>query len=281
MRVNYKNWIPLQWIKNGKIERILCCDRSDVNFLSDHDWILDCAAKAFSYNVEIFSGGVHVVKESFYEAVVDSEERLFNVFSEHVQAGSVRRISIVFIYRKVITFFCHEIPEGGNDLYGSKTTLLMFRQDGSPCLFFVEDRDILPEGTLLWVTGLYVPYKTENRDNESKKVLLGIFRTILGIDMFKRFANVETIYVDAKKKVVNHREKVLNETDVPIILLDSTWFRNIIRNEGFGVRGHFRMQPKKINGENTHELIYIAPFEKHGYNRRAGKDIHQNESAQP
>ena len=76
---------------------------------------------------------------------------------------------------------------------------------------------------------------------------------------------VETILVKPKEKVKDSRtkEKHFNETDIPINILDCTWFNNIIRNEPFGVRGHFRLQPKKDdNGKWIKEMIYIKPFIK-------------------
>lgn len=50
---------------------------------------------------------------------------------------------------------------------------------------------------------------------------------------------------------------------------DSRWFTTIVRNEDFNVRGFFRLQPKKKDGEWIRELIYIKPFVKHGYHRTA------------
>ena len=92
--------------------------------------------------------------------------------------------------------------------------------------------------------------------------------------LFKHYAKVETIHVKPKEKVKDPRTKEnhLNETDVPINILDCTWFNNIIRNEPFGVKGHFRLQPKKDNnGKWIKEMIYIKPFIKSGYNLKAGK----------
>ena len=39
------------------------------------------------------------------------------------------------------------------------------------------------------------------------------------------------------------------------------------------VRGHFRLQPYK----DGHRLIYIEPFQKHGYTRRAKKLIQEDQ----
>ena len=92
---------------------------------------------------------------------------------------------------------------------------------------------------------------------------------------FKKFASVELDVIKplSRKKTPldpQGKGKVVNDTGIEVTLLDSTWFREIIRNEGFKVRGHFRLQPcKNDKGEWTHKLIYINEFEKHGYHRRA------------
>lgn len=96
---------------------------------------------------------------------------------------------------------------------------------------------------------------------------------------FKKYASVdlEIIKPGEKKKVKDAEAgKVLNEMGIEAIMLDSTWFREIIRNEGFKVRGHFRLQPcKNEKGEWTRKIIYIEEFEKHGYHRRAKIAVEQ------
>lgn len=93
--------------------------------------------------------------------------------------------------------------------------------------------------------------------------------------LLKHYAKVETIYLKGKekKKDTVTKEKHLNESNLPITILDSTWFNNIIRTSPFGVRGHFRLQPKKdASGKWIKELIYIKPFIKQGYNLKARKN---------
>ena len=105
------------------------------------------------------------------------------------------------------------------------------------------------------------------------------FAAVLMVILFKKYATVELVTVEAgKKKKVEGVEhgKVLNEMGIDVTLLDSSWFREIIRNKGFKVRGHFRLQPcKDENGNWTRKIIYINEFEKHGYHRKAKINIEQ------
>lgn len=66
------------------------------------------------------------------------------------------------------------------------------------------------------------------------------------------------------------KNKYFNETKSPIEILDSSWFTTIIRTEGFGVTGHFRLQPYGP-GRTMKKWVYINDYEKHGYVRRAKK----------
>lgn len=61
--------------------------------------------------------------------------------------------------------------------------------------------------------------------------------------------------------------KITNTTENTVYVVDSSWNKLIIRTDGFGVRGHFRLQPC---GENMSDrkLIWIDAFEKHGYQRQ-------------
>lgn len=125
-----------------------------------------------------------------------------------------------------------------------------------------------------WDKGRYLNTDVEAVDNLRRNMY-----GFLVIMAFKKFASVELDVVKplSRKKTAldpQGKGKVVNDTGIEVTLLDSTWFREIIRNEGFKVRGHFRLQPcKNDKGEWTRKLIYINEFEKHGYHRRAKMTI--------
>ena len=92
-------------------------------------------------------------------------------------------------------------------------------------------------------------------------ILLTFFTSCL---IFKKYAKVEIEISKCgeKKKSNILKDDVRNILPFNVKILDCTWFTTICRNEGFKVRGHFRLQPKKVNGEWVKELIYINEFEK-------------------
>lgn len=102
---------------------------------------------------------------------------------------------------------------------------------------------------------------------------------ILGIAILivKKFGEVETIMAASKtrRKIPEAENGVLmNATPFMIRFIDSSWLRTIVRTEGFMVRGHFRLQAVGV-GWCERKLIYISPFEKFGYTRRAKKLVYE------
>lgn len=117
------------------------------------------------------------------------------------------------------------------------------------------------EGTLGEKLGYDMRIAEGTNDN-----VLGMFDLILVYHLFKRYAPIE--------EVVSVRER-MERNDIPdvktsqkIEYYDCSWYTTIIRNEGFSVRGHFRLQPCGA-GKRDKKLIYIHEFQKHGYVRRA------------
>ena len=68
--------------------------------------------------------------------------------------------------------------------------------------------------------------------------------------------------------------KIANMTESTVYVVDSSWNKIIIRTDGFGVRGHFRLQPCGANMADR-KLIWIDAFEKHGYKRQPRAKILQ------
>lgn len=68
--------------------------------------------------------------------------------------------------------------------------------------------------------------------------------------------------------------KIANMTENTVYVVDSSWNKLIIRTDGFGVRGHFRLQPCGTNMTDR-KLIWINAFEKEGYKRQPRAKILQ------
>lgn len=89
---------------------------------------------------------------------------------------------------------------------------------------------------------------------------------------FIKYVELETKLVAPGKREKHAGIKYVNETKHKIEVLDSTWFTSIVRSEGFSVGadtgGFWRMQPWGP-GLSQRKLMWILPFEKEGYTRKA------------
>ena len=98
------------------------------------------------------------------------------------------------------------------------------------------------------------------------------------LEMFKKYAATETIlvYNKTERNLPDGSDRIQNKSGMSVKFLDSRWLREIIRLEGFKVRGHFRIQNcKNDDGEWIKKLVYINEYQKHGYHRRALRDIQE------
>jgi hypothetical protein len=92
---------------------------------------------------------------------------------------------------------------------------------------------------------------------------------VFNILLFMQFAEVETVITEGKSakgksKIKFNNEKIINDSNLKIEVIDSNWFKRLIRTGAFKVNGHFRMQPYGIQN-SLRKLIWIEEFTKTGY----------------
>ena len=95
---------------------------------------------------------------------------------------------------------------------------------------------------------------------------------VLSLVLFMKYCQLETKIVAPGKRAHHVGKKYVNESAEAVEILDSTWFTTIVRSEGFMVGaatgGFFRLQPCGP-GLTEKKLIWIEPYEKKGYTKRA------------
>lgn len=201
---------------------------------------------------------IYYVSNEFNDALIKNAIKLRDVVKKDIEL-------IKELYEPGVVFF----PEGDVMIYCRN-------EDGSRRIFIVANK----EGRVHNVfSGGWNSRKYLVQDEHSKMCTNRRMLRYCLLMAFKRFATVELEIIEPHKKQksnIDKQGKIVNDTGVEVTLLDSRWFREIIRNEGFKVRGHFRLQPcKNEQGEWTHKFIYIEEFEKHGYHRRAKISVEQ------
>lgn len=80
--------------------------------------------------------------------------------------------------------------------------------------------------------------------------------------------NQEEVIAPGKVHGTRKTGKTLNDFTFPVTIVTSKWNITTIRTEGFGVSGHFRVQPCGEGRANS-KIIFIEPFQKNGYIRKA------------
>lgn len=153
-------------------------------------------------------------------------------------------------------------------VYIVKDVAMAFILGGQITIFYHNDRPIaiITEDQLINVPS------DEYSKEEMTESFIRTRALLVLLLLMEKYAKLEKKII-MPKATVRLNPKLLetsrNMTEFPINYRTSTWFTTICRDEEFGVSGHFRLQPKKINGEWTKELIYIQPYVKHGYHRTA------------
>lgn len=119
---------------------------------------------------------------------------------------------------------------------------------------------------ILWYidrnTGEFCSYWKDHPHKEIDKFCYHLFCFLFLSDI------TEKLVKPGEKHGTKKQDKTINFLNCPLTIVNSNWNVTSIRTEGFDVSGHFRLQPTK----NGVKMIFIEPFRKHGYVRKAGKE---------
>lgn len=184
--------------------------------------------------------------------------------------------------KKLLPVVLEEINNTDEDIIG---TMHLNNLWISYRLAFRKDKDEY-ERELYIVTdnGLFLAYLVYTKDIQLYRIdeNISLNNSLQVLDWFSKFQSLIIAhlifrkYAEVETKIIiptNNKPKsgeYFNKTRCLFTILDSKWFTNLIRTDGFKVRGHFRLQPfKDENKEWAKKLIWIEDFEKHGYTHKA------------
>lgn len=266
MKVDYKTHPILEKLERRSLG-VLPIFKDDARLLMMPDFV-KILAESFKENVGNFENIIYVSKE-YYDSSIKVRGKLLALFKDIVlNCIDDIRINGTFIVGDKVCFIKQNLLKSSEEHH---MVFFCFHKSGMPLAFY-ETGNPKREGTLMWVSNAA---KTGKDEKAIQEFVAEIMADVSVIHLFKSYAQVETKFVAAKSKIKSGLERHLNDTKLDITYLTSKWFTNIVRSEGFSVSGHFRLQPKKVNGEWTKELIWINPFKKHGYHSRAAINIKQ------
>ena len=252
-RISYRNYPILEKIKNKSLGVVPVRSVDALNFQENHLRI----NHLFKTHAEKFGTSIKVVSENFVKTAFGAKDRLIYLADKDVLETGYRKAGTL-IFGNVVLMYELESDE-------VNTYFTVFKMDKDGMFDYIStNRD--GESAFTMCSGVEY-HKTKDSLLEVGQQLKTI---ICLINMFIDYAEVEEVESKARTKIHAQGCRYLNETDLDIGYLDSKWFTSLVNSKGFKVGGHFRLQPKKKDGEWTKELIWINDFEKKGYSRKAG-----------
>jgi hypothetical protein len=267
MKISYSNYPILKKLKDGTIGTIPVYETDVKYFLENWQYV----SHHFDKSIKAFSNNVYKISDTFYSAFLFSHSKIAVLMRDIMERKQDNlSFSGTFIIDNSVYFIDFDSPL---DKKSFKCILFRFRKDGIPASFFIQEE--YDNKYTAWGSsdfGLAIKESPIDSDHPIQVVF-----AIVGLYLFKQYAKVETKLLPANKKIKDINCKYVNDTNSDITYLDSTWFTNLVKSDGFKVRGHFRLQPKKKDGVWTKELIWVKDFEKTGYTRLAKKLITEDD----
>lgn len=198
-------------------------------------------------NKKDLASNVYIVTQPFADAYEKALPKLQELMrSEKLEAVFTKQI---LIYRS--RTFIQEINESGS-------TLMIF--DNTELVVFYQFKEGAPE----------IPsfISNELKHFTLNKMIAEMFLQV----WFIKYCEVEVKFIGAGKKVKDVNCKYVNDTKTNVTILDSAWFKTVVKSDGFTVRGHFRLQACG-KGMKERKLVWLSDFEKHGYTRNFKRPV--------
>lgn len=220
--------------------------------------------KSFKDIAPMFKKKIRYVSMPFIEAYDKAKHKLVNVFYKETLDESGTLILRRGSFTNTIFYWVKTYGEDEKQNWNYTLIYMVFNKHtqgdmNSLDAYIVDSQDKS-------VTFMFKGFA----DNGATKTDFEAF--IITFLCFLKYVELETKVVEAGRKIHHAGEKYKNDTKQRVEILDSSWFTTIIRSAGFMVGdetgGFFRMQ-QCGKGNAERKLVWIQPFEKHGYTRKA------------
>jgi hypothetical protein len=259
MKISYRTHPILEKLKSNEFGDLLMYDK-DIDSFSKYVEPLHIGWRHLQSK---WKNNITTISKAFADAVFESGDSLSRLYLDVIKTEPLN-ISGTFILDGYVVFINHEYDQFSGV---ERTSFFEFANDGTIILFYLKDTKM--NLYHVWRSAGYVFHKDEDPIDT---VCMDITR-IINIELFKKYAKVETKFLPPNSKTKDVNCKYVNDTKLNLTSLDSKWFTNLIKSDAFKVRGHFRLQPKKKDGQWTKELIWIEEFKKDGYTAKARKNL--------
>jgi hypothetical protein len=264
MKINYRTHPILEKLHKKVLGKIPIMPEDQEYIESNYDSL----ELLWSGDIEKYQSEIISVSMPFVEASEKASAKLMRLYDDIITDKTIKfNVYGTYIIKDFVFMINYNLLEGQHDF-----VLFIFSKAGM-LMLFAENRALNyeNENNYVWTSDWVV--KALNIETENQRILFlhNQLSMLLSIYMFRQYAEVETKVLEPHNRVIDIGCKYINETSFKITYLDSKWFTSLVKSDGFKVRGHFRLQPKKKDGKWTHELIYIEDFMKTGYTSKARK----------
>jgi len=258
MRITYDNTPVLKSLKND--EYFPRWDISEFKKTHEKKWIE--IYKTFSKHREDFKN-VHIVSLNYAKSAFYKAEGFLKNYRESIGVENKVNPKGTFIRGQFVYFYY--------------ATALPIEN-----ILFVFTRSARLVSCIVLNENLQINWVSKDLLEKGRNAnISSINTTPLLFWVFKHTNLVEEKIVARDKKVKCEGEEmpVMNKLDFDLIHLNSMYYTEIIRNEAFGVTGHYRYYPPKlVDGEWIPHIVWIHPYMKKGYHRRPQKTIENQKS---
>ena len=251
---------------------VVFCNQHDVDFPGVVPLVMSITNEKWPRMMSRFRSKVALVSESFMAAGRDASEAFKKdpVKTSSYLAGKTFSGTILVSSTKHTVGYHLEFDDKGVLI---DYNILWIDQVGSICSLIVPELQFISRSILFNEKKERLPYPLFLVGSPLHS-LSGVFiDTVKCFILFCHYAEIIDEFVARPgsrqaREQARSGETCVNDTRYNVRRLAVTYFKNIYRDEGFPVRGHFRLQPFGT-GHAERKLIYISPFMKNGYHRRA------------
>ena len=233
---------------------------------------VDFFKNEFKSMAPLFSQRIQYISRPFYNALEKNKEKILAML-KHEPIKRSGTFIMYFPNDLTLTIFY--------DLE-TKCTEKEYTENGR--IIYFSKQKIHPYPYLLSYTHIDENYATTFRRTKEKdqdqtgRVNLN---TVLGLILFIKYCEVETKLIPPGKETTHRLQRYVNHTKVPIEILDATWFTTLVRSGAFTVGndtgGFFRWQAVGTE-RSERKLIWVSPYQKQGYTRKAKVLAHRPET---
>ena len=230
---------------------------------------MDFFKSEFKSMVPLFSQRIQYISRPFYKALAKNAEKVWGMLKQEPikQSGTfvvpcADDLTLTIFYDIDIDYAQKEYKENGRILYFSKEKI-------HPYPYLVSYTHVKDN--------LQRTFRTID-EKDPGHAARGNIDTVLGLILFTKYCEVETKLIPPGKESIHRLQRYVNHTKLPVEVLDATWFTTLVRSGAFTVGndtgGFFRWQAVGPD-RSERKLIWVSPFQKQGYTRKAKVLMHR------